>query len=56
MLTRVLPSGSNKLTENTDGTVIESGDNQRLFGIIIDSNFSFNKHINNLCKKSERKV
>ena len=38
-----LISGSNKLTANIDGNVIESEDNQILLGITIDSNLSFNK-------------
>ena len=48
----LLLSGKNNLTANVDGNVIESEDNQVLLGRNIDSNFSFNKHINNLCKKS----
>ena len=43
----LLLSGSNKL--NIDGNVLDSEDNQVLFGITIDSNLSFSKHINNLC-------
>ena len=49
-------SGNNNLTSNIDGNVIESEDNQVLLGITIGSNLSFNKHINNLCKKSQRKA
>ena len=51
-----LISGSNKLTVNIDGNVIESEDNQILLGITIDSNLSFNKHISNLCKKASTKL
>ena len=47
----LLLSGSDKLTANIDGNVIESEDNQILLVITIDSNLSFSKHINNLCKK-----
>ena len=47
----LLLSGSDKLTANIDGNVIEPEDNQILLGITIDSNLSFSKHINNLCKK-----
>ena len=50
----LLLSSKNNLTANVDGNVIESEDNQVLLGINIDSNFSFNKHINSLCKKSVR--
>ena len=51
-----LISGSNKLTVNIDGNVIESEDNQILLGITIDSNLSFHKHINDLCKKASAKL
>ena len=47
----LLLSGSNTLTANIDGNDIEIEDNQIFLGITIDSNLSFNKHINNLCKK-----
>ena len=40
-------SASCKLTANIDGNLMESKDNQILLGITIDSNLSFNKHINN---------
>ena len=52
----LLLSGNNRLIANIDGNVIESEDNQILFGITIDSNLSFNKHINNLCKKASTKL
>ena len=52
----LLLSGSNRLTANTDGNVIESEYNQILLGITIDSNLSFNKHINDLCKKASAKL
>ena len=52
----LLLSGSNRLTANTDGNVIESEDNQLLLGITIDSNLSFNKHINDLFKKASAKL
>ena len=52
----LLLSGSNKLAANIDGNVIESVDNQILLGITIDSNLSFNKHINNFCKKASAKL
>ena len=50
----LLLSGNNNLTANID--VIDSEGNQILLGITIDSNFSFNKHINNLCKKSAQSL
>ena len=48
-------SGSNKLTANIDN-VTESEDNQILLGKTIDSNLSFNKHINNSCKNASAKL
>ena len=47
----LLLSGRNRLTANIDGNVIKSEDNQISLGITIDSKLSFNKHINDLCKK-----
>ena len=52
----LLLSGNNDPKANIDGNVIESEDNQVLLGITIDSNLSFNKHINNLCKKASAKL
>ena len=52
----LLLSGNSNLTANIDGNVIESEGNQVLLGITIDSNISFNKHINNLCKKASVKL
>ena len=49
-------SDKNKLAANIDGNVIESEDNQVLLGITIESNLSFNKRINNLCKKASAKL
>ena len=52
----LLLSGSNTLTANIDGNDIETEDNQILLGITINSNLSFNKRINNLCKKASAKL
>ena len=52
----LLLSGKKSLTANIDGSVIESEDNQILLGITIESSLSFNKHINNLCKKTSAKL
>ena len=51
----LLLSGSNKLIANIDANITESGDNQILLGLMIDSNLSFNKHINNLFKIASTK-
>ena len=53
---RLLLSGSNKLTANIDRNIIESEDNQILLGITINFNLSFNKYITNLCKKASTKL
>ena len=52
----LLLSGNNKVTANIDGNIIESEENQVLLGVTIDSNLSFDKHINNLCKKAGAKL
>ena len=55
-MSHLLLSGSNNLTANIDGNVIESEDNKILLGLTIDSSLSFNKYINNLRKKTQRKA
>ena len=52
----LLLSGNNNLTANIDENVTESEGNQVLLGITVDSRLSFNKHINNLCKKVSAKL
>ena len=52
----LLLSENSNLTTNIDGNVTESEGNQVLLGITIDSNLSFNKHVNNLCKKASAKL
>ena len=44
----LLLSGNTKLISNIDNNLIESEQEQVLLGITIDSNLSFEKHINNL--------
>ena len=41
---------------NIDGSIIKSSNLQKLLGVTIDSNFKFEKHINNLCRKSSQKL
>ena len=53
---RHLLSGKNKFTANINGNIIESEGNQVLHGKTIGSNLSFNKHINNLCKKASAEL
>ena len=52
----LLLSGSDTLTANIDGNDLESEDNRILLSFTIDSNLSFNKHINNLYKKASTKL
>ena len=53
--THLLLSGNNKVTANIDGNVIESEEHQVIFGVTIDSNLTFDKHVNDLCKKASAK-
>ena len=52
----ILLSGKNKQAANIDGHQIISEDEQVLLGVTIDSNLTFESHINNLCKKSSAKL
>ena len=52
----LLLSGNTKLISNIYNNLIESEKEQVLLGITIDSNLSFEEHINNLCKKASQKL
>ena len=52
----LLSSGNASLTSNIDNDLIESENEQVLLGVTVDSNLSFEKHINNLCKKASQKL
>ena len=52
----LLLSGNVSLTSNIDNKLIESENEQVLLGVTIDSNLSFEKHINNLCKRASQKL
>ena len=39
-----------------DGLIIKSSNSQKLLWVKIDSNFTFEEHINNLCQKSSQKL
>ena len=43
-------------TTNIDGSIIKSSNSQKLVGVAIDSNFTFEEHINNSCRKSSQKL
>ena len=52
----LLLSGNASLTSNIDNNLTESENEQVLLGVTIGSNLSFEKHINNLCKKASQKL
>ena len=41
---------------NSDGSVIKSSNSEKLLGITIDSDFTFEEHINTLCRKASQKL
>ena len=43
-------------TITIDGSIIKSNNSQKTFGVTIDSNFTFEEHINGLCRKSSQKL
>ena len=43
-------------TINIDGSIIKRSNSQKLLGVTIDSNFTFQEHINNLYQKSSQKL
>ena len=52
----LLVSGSARATANGDNNYIESEKDQVLLGIMIDSNLTFDNHINNICKRESQKL
>ena len=52
----LLLSGNSRATATIDSSYIESEDEQVLLGIIIDSNLTFENHINSICKKAGQKL
>ena len=52
----LLLSGNASQTSKIDNNLIESENEQVLLVVTIDSNLSFEKHINNLCKKASQKL
>ena len=43
-------------TINIDCSIIKSSHSQKLLRVAINSNFTFDKHVNNLCRKSSEKL
>ena len=52
----LLFSGNSRATVTIDNRYIESEDEQVLLGITIDSNLTFENHINSICKKASQKL
>ena len=52
----LLLSGNNNFVAKVDNFEIQSEKQQELLGIVIDSNLSFEDHINNICKKASQKL
>ena len=48
--------GNSRATATIDNRYIESEDEQVLLGITINSNLTFENHINNICKKASQKL
>ena len=52
----LLLSGNSRATATIDNSYIESEDERVLLGITIDSNLTFENHINSICKKASQKL
>ena len=52
----LLLSGCSRATATIDNSYIESEDEQVLLSITIDSNLTFENHINSICKKASQKL
>ena len=49
-------SSFNGKSINIKSSVIEGSSSEKFLGVTIDSNFTFEKHINELCKKTSLKL
>ena len=49
-------SGNIRATAKIDNNYIESGKEQVLLGITIDSDLTFENHINNICKRASQRL
>ena len=52
----LIVSGNVRATAKIDNNYIESEKEQVLLGITIDSNLTFENHINNICKRASQKL
>ena len=52
----LLLSGNSRVTATIDNSYIELEDEQVLLGITIDSNLTFENHVNSICKKASQKL
>ena len=43
-------------SKNIDASVVKSSNLQKLLGVTIESNFTFEKHFNSLCRKSSQNL
>ena len=51
----LLFSGKNNFKAKIDNYVIESSKQQKLLGVLLNSELKFDKHLDNLCKKTSQK-
>ena len=52
----LLLSRNTKQTSNIENNIIKSEMKQELLGITLDSNLSFEEHVNNICRKASQKL
>ena len=52
----VLLSTNEKIFTKVDSAEIENSQSEKLLGVTIDSQLSFEKHINNICGKAKAKL
>ena len=52
----LLLSRNTKQTSNIDNNIIKSEMKQELLGITLDSNLSFEEHVNDICRKASQKL
>ena len=55
-ISHLLVSGNVRATAKIDNNYIESKKEQMLLGITIDSNLTFENHINTICKRASQKI
>ena len=48
----LLTSSSSEVNITVDGNLIQASSSEKLLGIKIDCNLSFNEHVEDICKKA----